>query len=152
MGLDEAVLEGITQLEEFSGRRLIVLAALGGPHYLVSTDVDTRENTIYVVVDDREIGKIVTKFYWDMTHYWRTFRNNIPNVSRATDVLARCCVGLSPQRQFVVILGPVELCEEFRPKFDAPLQVKLLRTNCWKAEVSSVNSTWQGGVTETLLL
>ena len=65
-GLDDAVLEGVGQLEEFSGRKLMVVAALGGPHYLVRTSLPVAENHVFVVVDEMGMGTIVTKFYWNI--------------------------------------------------------------------------------------
>ena len=154
MGLDEAVLEGVGQLEEFSGRKLMVVAALGGTHYLVRTDVGER-NTIFVVLDDREIGKVVTKFYWDMTYYWCNFGYGLPGGCRATDRYARYCATVSPRGQFVVIVGPTEPWDDPPPQLVSLKTVpstKLLRSHCWEVEVSSVCATLAGGVMETVLL
>ena len=141
MGLDEAVLRGISQLEEFSRRRLIVEAALGGPHYLVRTDV-TRKNTIFVVVDDREIGKIVAKCYWETTHYpdW-FFGMNMPGGCIPSDT--RYEVTVSSQGAFVIIVGPTENSEDdidtwFTSMENAVPSAKLLRCRLGEVEVSPI--------------
>ena len=146
MGLDEAVLEGIGQLEEFAGRKLMVVAALGGPHYLVRTDIGKR-NTIFVVLDDREIGKVVTKFYWDMTYYWSNFRYGSPDGSTATHRFAQYIVTINPRGQFMVIVGPAEPWDDPPPQLSlctAVPSTKLLRFHSWEVEVSSVCATMTG--------
>ena len=70
-GLDEAVLEGVGQLEEFSGRKFMVVAALGGLHYLVRTSLPVAENHVFVVVDGREMGKVLQSF----TRVWPPYLN-----------------------------------------------------------------------------
>ena len=148
MGLDEAFLEGVGQLEEFSGRKLMVVAALGGPHYLVRTAVGTR-NTIFVVVDDRDAGKVVTKFYWDMTYYWCNFGMNMPGGCITTDRYARYDVYVSPRAAFVVIVGPTERCGTdrttwFRSTKNAIPAAKLIWCHSWEVEVSPIVMAWVG--------
>ena len=146
MGLDETVLEGVGQLEEFSGRNLMVVAALGGPHYLIRTAVG-RRNTIFVVVDDRDVGKVVTKFYWNMAYYWCNFGMNMPGGCIATDRLARYDVYVSPGAAFVVIVGPAERCGAdrttwFRSMKNAIPLAKLIRCHSWEIEVSPIVMPW----------
>ena len=134
------------QLEEFPGWKLMVVAALGGSHYLVRTNIG-ETITIFAVVDYKVIGNVVTKFYWDMTYYWHNFGDTMPGGCCPSDDLARFDVTVSPRGSFVVIVGPTEHCgydwtTGTRPTSRDIPTTKLLRCYSGKIEVGAIVIVW----------
>ena len=134
---DPALVTSVGREEEFMGRNLTVVAALAENYYLARTSV-TRNNNIFVVLDERHIGEIVAKFYWNMSFYWSNFGYGMPGGCMPSAIYARYSIMVSCEGMYAIIVGPTERCTNRRKAMPT---AKLLHCHSWKVEVSWLTST-----------
>ena len=103
---DPALVTSISE-EEFQGRNLTVIAALSEHIFLARTHIP-QDNVIFALLDDRCIGTVLTKFYWDLRFYWSNFGYGRPGGCIASGVYATFNCMVSCLNSYVLIVGPTE--------------------------------------------
>ena len=107
---DPALVTSVVE-EEFHGRNLTVIASLTEHLYLARTHIP-QDNVIFAILDDRQLGVVVFKFYWDLKFYWSNFGYGRPGGCVLSGVYATFNCIVSCNSSYVLIVGPTEAFHE----------------------------------------